>query len=158
MSHREDLKLTPRFSKAIFSPLTTFQLAHSVTVAVFERLGGVVVQKVGVVVAFKSIQLVINSTVNYRSPSLPPFTNTCSFDKGRAPCSVKIIHGPRIKVRQNDVIRPHQILDRLRTLTGCGRGEEGDIVDLVLGVQKWPCVLLMCGRNLNNEGRLKRKV
>lgn len=40
MSHREDLKLTPRFSKAIFSPLTTFQLAHSVTVAVFERLGG----------------------------------------------------------------------------------------------------------------------
>lgn len=40
MSHREDLKLTPRFSKAIFSPLTTFQLAHSVTVAVFERLVG----------------------------------------------------------------------------------------------------------------------
>lgn len=69
----------------------------------------------------------------------------------------KIIHGPRIKVRQNDVIRPHQILDRLRTLTGCG-GEGRDIVDLVLGVQKWPCVLLMCGRNLNNEGRVRGKL
>lgn len=40
MSHREDLKLTPRFSKAIFSPLTTFQLAHSVTVAVSNGWGG----------------------------------------------------------------------------------------------------------------------
>lgn len=85
------LEIDPSFLKSHLFSINDFSTRSLSYGRSFERLGGreVVVQKVGVV-AFKSIQLVINSTVNYRSPSLPPFRNTCSFDKGRAPCSVRL--------------------------------------------------------------------
>lgn len=84
------LEIDPSFLKSHLFSINDFSTRSLSYGRSFEQLEGeVVAQKVGVV-AFKSIQLVINSTVNYRSPSLPPFTNTCSFDKGRAPCSVRL--------------------------------------------------------------------